>query len=292
MHPRRAYPAPVLRPVHGLCLVVPLACGDNPAFDPPSPTSEPVGASTTSPPIDPTTSPVDPSTDTSTATTRPVDPTTTTAVDASTSTSTDSTSTSSETTGGPEPMPEPTQPEKLQFYKPENCKTPLWCHHPNDPPAQGTPQRTAAQLCFRPTSAPPYLLDRIGWVVAATLGDLNQGTFLEVYTGTENGPDQLLYQRPLGANAVDPIQPHATVFNDDPIVIPTPIFCVGLVGGYSDGAGAGLGIAVDETVIVSDSSFLAWNSGGPCDEPGWLDVADYEPNPTGTWCLDADIRGF
>lgn len=266
-----------------------LACGRNPAFDEytPDPTAAvtSTGQSTTIPPDQATSTTT--ASGSSTTTGGLVDPTTDTGATTSGSTTTSDASTTGDATTG---FVEPEIPEKLQFYDTKNCGTPLWCHQPDQPPSMGKPQRTASQLCFRPNTAPPYLLDRIGWVVAQTFGDLEMGTALEVYSGNETGPDQKLWELALGAGGVT-VQPHAYVFGDDPLVIPTPIFCVGLVGGYSGDGGAGLGVGVDPFQQADNRSYINFTGGGSCDLPGWTDVHVLKPDPTGTWCIDVDIRG-
>ena len=98
-------------------------------------------------------------------------------------------------------FPEPTMEEHLQSYQTENCKNPLWCLDEGQP----SPARASAQLCFAPATAPPYLLDRIGWVIAANFGDLTADSYLEVYTGTAAGPDQKLWELPLGPGEVSAV---------------------------------------------------------------------------------------
>jgi hypothetical protein len=290
MPPRRTYPRPVARSRIGPgLLALHLACGRNPAFDDLSPDPTAAVTSTGEPPAtpdDPTTGA--PVTSTSSATTGGlVDPTTDTSATTGTTTGTTGAMTTTDVTTG---FIEPEIPEKLQFYETQNCGTPLWCHEPDQPPSAGKPQRTASQLCFRPDTDPPYLLDRIGWVVAQTLGDLENGTFLEVYSGNELGPDQKLWELALGAGGVT-VEPHAFVFKDDPLVILTPIFCVGLVGGYTGDGGAGLGLGVDPFQQAADRSYINFSGGGSCDMPGWIDVDVLKPEPTGTWCIDVELRG-
>mgnify|MGYP000491090533 CR=1 FL=1 len=276
------YAASMRRAGPGLLLAL-VACGRNPAFDAAAASSPDPGVSTglasTTAPLAPTTGPALPGSTgdaTTTGSTGAVlDPTTT---DASTSAA----STTDASTG----FPEPTMEEHLQSYQTENCKNPLWCLDEGQP----SPARASAQLCFAPATAPPYLLDRIGWVIAANFGDLTADSYLEVYTGTAAGPDQKLWELPLGPGEVSAV-PHAYVFGDDPIVIPTPIFCVGLVAGSNDPGGSAVGLGVDPTQPLPGRSYLDFAPGAACETDGWADLTTYVPGPNGVWCLDATIRG-
>lgn len=289
------------RPAIGLCLLTALGgcTRQNPAFDEndtDASASASAGASTSTSTSSSTTGPstsdgsttaadtggtatagdgssgLDPTTSSTAATLTGVDPGT------STSTSTDATS----STG--DPM-DPPPPEHLQLYDPQNCTMPLWCYNTNDGVFAGVPARTGSQACFTPTTPPPYGLTRVGYVIAAAFG--GPAAALQIHERTGMGPGKLITELPLDANGLT-VGPHALVFND-PIVIDVPAFCLGLIGGSKDNPAAGLGVAVDTTMLPPQQSFLRIDGGGGCNLPNWSDIATVNPTPKGAWCIDADI---
>ncbi len=56
-----------------------------------------------------------------------------------------------------------------------------------------------------------------------------------------------------------------------PLHLHHPLF-VGLVGGN-----------------LPQQSYVQVDGAGGCDIPDWNDIATLEPNPSGAWCIDADV---
>ncbi|MBA3545312.1 MAG: hypothetical protein H0T76_02400 [Nannocystis sp.] len=191
-----------------------------------------------------------------------------------------STSAASSTTDPVDPPP----PEHLQLYVAQNCTTPLWCFANQDVFA-GTAARTGSQACFTPKMPPPYGLTRVGYVIAAKFSE--PAASLQIFERTGAGPGKLLTELPLDAGG-ETVGPHAILFGE-PLVIEVPGFCVGLVGGNKDAPGAGLGVAVDTTVLPPQQSYVRVDGAGGCDIPDWNDIATLKPNPSGAWCIDADV---
>lgn len=247
--------------------------------------------------------PIDPGASTSTSTTGEPDPTATTdgAVVPTTGATTTgaTTSTTSDTTGdattGEATTDEATtgdtiEEEHIRYYGDGQCGVPLWCHALDNDPSDGEPQRTAAQLCFRPDTLPPYRLTRIGYVIAKTFGNVGAGSLIEVFTrGPDGAPDDLILTAQLSAGALT-VEPHAFVFPDPPEIAARE-FCVGLVGGYTGGDGAGLGVGTDPDQMAAKRSWLNFSDGGICELSGWNDVDELMPAANGTWCIDVTVLG-
>ena len=162
---------------------------------------------------------------------------------------------------------------------------PLWCYILDQGVFVGSPARTESQACFTPTTQPPYALTRVGYVVAAAFGD--PAASLRIHERTGMGPGKLLAEEPLGAGG-QTVGPQALVF-DPPIVIDAPAFCLGLSGGDPGNPGAGLGVAVVTMVLPPQQSYIKVDGGGGCDFSNWQDVSVLKPNPSGAWCIDADV---
>lgn len=220
-----------------------------------------------------TTTSVDPSTTTGAESTGIVDPSTTTTT-ASDSTTTDA------TTDGPPPPP---NPEHLQLYDQDNCEEPLWCYNTNTDVFDGLGARTHSSACFTAATPPPFRLTRIGYRIIGSFGDLDDSRFeVRSYAG---GPGPEIATLAAGGAALEP-GPHALLTD---VLINESTFCVGLVGGDTD-PDAGLGVAVDSiTMLPPGQSWLRIDGYGGCDLPDWVDIEDFNPTPTGTWCIDVEV---
>lgn len=193
--------------------------------------------------------------------------------------------TSTSTTGSTTEPVDPPPPEHLQLYVAQNCTQPLWCYNLNKDVFAGLAARTGSQACFTPAMQPPYRLTRVGYVIAAEFGE--PAASLQIYERTDTGPGKLLSDLPLAAGGEEP-GAHAILF-EEPLVIDVAGFCLGLTGGDKGDPAAGLGVAVDTTVLPPQQSYLRIDGKDGCDLPEWNDIATLEPTPSGAWCIDADV---
>lgn len=176
-------------------------------------------------------------------------------------------------------------PEHLQLYIPENCDEPLWCYNTQQGVFSGLPRLVRSSVCFVPTMPPPYRVTRVGYIIAATFGDLSGDTRLEVHALADGGPGNLLYDQLLDPAALVPGYDEVSLTT--PPTIEKPGFCVGLSGGRSS-PGAGLGVAVDPSGPALMEAYYA----GGCNGLPWTDILELKPNPTGRWCIDADVTAL
>lgn len=166
------------------------------------------------------------------------------------------------------------------------CDLPLWCYRePNVWDEAGEP--TYGQQCFTSTTAPPFELSSVHYVVADVAPQLNAFA-LEVYSHDAGGPNEVIASEPMMA-ADATMGSHEFVF-DPPLQIDDAQFCVGFAAPYAGLAGA-LGMAVDVGSDVGGASYIRLEGGGGCSIPFWTDVIDQlDPNPSGNWCIDVQIR--
>lgn len=289
-----AYPRPVKRRADSVLLLLALAgcTRPNAAFDEPGPadaTTTLAGSTTNLPtttaaPAGTSTGALDGDADASAG-----DLTTTAAVDASTAadastTAVDPTTGGGTTTTGDDASTGPAEPEHLQLYDPGRCEEPLWCYKTMEGVFSGVGARTSSQACFTPGMSPPFGVTRVGYIIAASFG--NVGGVLEIYGDDGDGPGDPIATTALQPDAVTP-GAHAIVY-PDPILVQTPRFCVGLTGGRPMPS-AGLGVAVDPEALVADQSFLRMQGPPGCSHPDWVDLTAVPSTPSGAWCIDVDV---
>lgn len=287
-----AYPRPVKRRADSVLLLLALAgcTRPNAAFDEPGP-ADATATLTGSTTALPTTTAASAGTSTGAldgdADASAGDLTTTAAVDASTAGDASTTGDGSTTTGD-DTSTGPAEPEHLQLYDPGRCAEPLWCYKPMEGVFSGVGARTSAQACFTPIASPPFAVTRVGYIIAASFG--NVGGVLEIYSDDGDGPADPIVTTALQPDAVTP-GAHAVVY-PDPIVVQTPRFCIGLTGGRPMPP-AGLGVAVDPEALVADQSFLRMQGPPPgCVHPDWVDLTEVQSNPSGAWCIDVDVAAL
>lgn len=269
------------------------ACGINPAFEEPRATSTDPGTTAPLPTTAPDpglTSAADDPTDTGGGLTEALTsgpPLTTTATsppdDTTTSTTTGDTSSTSSDDATTDAPPES---EHLQRYNPDNCDEPLWCYA-NGNIYDGLGVRVGSQECFTPAVPRPYRLTRLDYVVAGSIGEMTGHAKLEIHIPDGDGPDELLTSIPL--ENVDLLLGTREYVFDAPVEIDADTFCVGFVAGRNNPKTA-LGLAVDTSALLEGHSYIRVNGDGGCDHPDWTDISELQPNPTGGWCIAADVE--
>jgi hypothetical protein len=166
-----------------------------------------------------------------------------------------------------------------------DCSQPLWCFSGDVWNEVGDP--IYGQQCFTSPVAPPFELLSVHYIVADVAPELT-GFMLEVQSRDAEGPTGMLSFEQKFAGDATPGD-HEHVF-EPPMQIVDPQFCVGFSAPY-EGLAGGLGMAVDVGSSVGDVSFIRLEGPQGCVFPSWTDVIDdFDPTPSGNWCIDVQIR--
>jgi hypothetical protein len=143
----------------------------------------------------------------------------------------------------------------------------------------------SASECFSTTLEPPFELLDVHYIVRGRSDEL--GSFdLQIRTLDEGEPGDVVFSQTIHPATV--VMGDNVVTLTDPPQIETSEFCVGFDAPGS-GLTSALGIAVDESSSLEDVSWLRMVGTGPCNLE-WEDIMEIEPNPTGNWCIDVNVR--
>jgi hypothetical protein len=168
------------------------------------------------------------------------------------------------------------------------CDVPLWCFIPPDVHEPAPDFRIWVQECFTSTVEPPYQLERVEYDIADA--HQNLGAYrLEVREFDGDVPGDVIAEHPAGAGGTTGSQEFVL---PQPVVIDTPQFCVGFAADSAGQYGGALGIGVDETAQLMDTSFFRMEGPQGCATADWADAIETDPTPRGNWCIRAAVSGL
>ena len=184
------------------------------------------------------------------------------------------------TTGPPPPM----TAELRHYPEQSQCDFPFWCVVNGDINNPSTGENRNVE-CFDAPFAPPFTVDRVGFVVF----------------GSKNGPKAKLEFHGYDDGAQKPVgDPFATVDIgvvegkgyrefplDPPVVVEAQRFCINVHSGEQ--AGPQLGLALDQVPAPAGQTFVGINGPGMCQVPAVTDIINLNNSKKTQWCIDATI---
>jgi len=177
--------------------------------------------------------------------------------------------------------------EFLQQQPGKTCDKPLWCYTDDLFNPVGGP--IWIQECFTADMAPPFVLTRIEYQLAARDAELGPFQFeLRAFDVPSQSPGEILYSQEVNPDS-EAIVGTNQILMDIPPTLESQHFCVGFSTELPKLKSA-LGVAIATESNLAASSYFRFEGDGRCSVPDWADIIAFKPNPTGNWCLSAEIR--
>lgn len=179
--------------------------------------------------------------------------------------------------------PPPPMSELLANQDFSGCNLPMWCFQGNVDSPVG--QEQWMQECFQASLTPPFELHQVEfdlWGFGGMLPDLR----VQVYANNgPPGPGGLIAEQGFNAGSLSPGM--NTINLNPPLVIDQQNICIGIA---SPNPGGALGVSVNESSLIPDVSYFRLDRGSGCNIFNWTDMIDFNPYPTGNWCIRGTIE--